>query len=58
MIGQIKVLHKCNENQSDQCVFLEDLEKHVDNKCQGFAVECFACSQKIKSLKGIKKHIK
>ena len=44
MIGQIKVLHKCNDNQSQQCVFLEDLEKHIDNKCQGFIVECSACS--------------
>jgi hypothetical protein len=43
MIGQIKVLHKCNENQIQQCVYLEDLEKHIENKCQGFEVECFAC---------------
>lgn len=58
MIGQIKVLHKCHENQIQQCVYLEDLEKHIENKCQGFEVECFACQEIIKTFNGIKKHIK
>lgn len=35
-----------------------DLEKHVENKCNGFEIECFACLQKIKTLKTIRKHVK
>ena len=58
MLGQIKVLHRCNDSQLHQCVYLLDLEKHVENKCNGFEIECFACLQKIKTLKGIKKHVK
>ncbi len=37
---------------------MEDLEKHIENKCQGFEIECYACLKKIKTLKGIKKHIR
>ena len=58
MLGQIKVLHKCNESQAEQCVYLEDLEKHIENKCNGFEIECFACDTKIKTLKKLEKHIK
>lgn len=36
MIGQIKVNHKCKENHIPQCVFIVDLEKHIDAKCKGF----------------------
>ena len=57
-MGQIKVLHRCHPEQMQQCVYLQDLEKHVENKCQGFDVECFACLKRIKTLKGIKRHIK
>ena len=58
MLGQVKVLHKCNEAKAELCVYLEDLEKHIENKCTGFEIECFACAMKIKTLKKIEKHIK
>jgi hypothetical protein len=58
MLGQFKVMHKCLEGQLHQCVYLEDLEKHIENKCQGFEIECFCCNQKVKTYKGITKHLK
>ena len=58
MLGQIKVLHRCNENQIQQCVFLEDLESHIFNKCQGMEIVCFSCGQTVKTIKGINKHLK
>lgn len=58
MIGQIKVNHRCRESAISQCVFVEDLEKHIENKCKGFAVECFCCQKKFHTYKGIFKHLK
>lgn len=57
MIGQIKLIHICTPTSMKQTVQLSDLEKHIQNKCQGFRIECFLCGQHIKTLKLIKKHI-
>ena len=39
-------------------MFLADLDKHIVNKCQGFKIQCYACGQLIKTVKGMKTHIK
>jgi len=58
MLGQIKVMHSCRQDMARQCVYLQDLEKHIEMKCQGFEIECFCCTQKIKTFKNIQKHLK
>lgn len=50
--------HRCRESAISQCVFIEDLERHIENKCKGFAVECFCCQKKFHTYKGIFKHLK
>jgi hypothetical protein len=58
MLGQVKVQHKCKDGSISQCVYVEDLEKHIESKCQGFIIECFCCQQKVRTYKGILKHLK